>query len=395
VVDFNQIPITAPSGAPKGIREKVSFYAQQNGIPDNIAQALAKQESGFNSKAVSKAGARGVLQLMPDTAKALGVIDSFDPDQNIEAGTRYLKGLKEQFGTWDLALAAYNSGPGRVAKLGRIPNIKETQNYVRSIANMANRRARIRFEDIPIQQPVQQEGPQVPVIQSAGTPIEVTADTVTESPVGQTEFSPERTIKGIRIVDPTNTLKKSQLDAIDKIIQGKASITTKKGEREALGVSGEKAKLGTIAADGLFSVERLADRLIKKDESLFLPGVLNRSLDSVRDDITDMVGRLRSGGAINEGEEKRFLRLLPSFLDSEATRINKLKRMKSKFKVLGVKASGKEQFNKDVKLIKSAFEEDPTSTPIEKAPLTDKANKLREEISVLESQLERFNTSGN
>ena len=95
---------------------------------------MAHQESGFNPRAVSPKGAAGVMQLMPGTARDLGVTDVYDPEQNIDAGVRYYKQQRDRFGNDDLALAAYNAGPGAVEHAGnRIPNIAETRNYVRSI----------------------------------------------------------------------------------------------------------------------------------------------------------------------------------------------------------------------------------------------------------------------
>ena len=113
-------------------------YAQAFGIPMNIAKALIKQESGGNYKAVSKVGAGGVMQLMPATAKGLGVKDRFDPAQNIWGGMKYLKQQFDQFGSWELALAAYNAGPAAVRKFKGIPPYKETQNYVKNIMKMAD-----------------------------------------------------------------------------------------------------------------------------------------------------------------------------------------------------------------------------------------------------------------
>lgn len=111
-------------------KEAASIY----GVSENLLKAVAKAESNFNSKAVSKAGAIGVMQLMPATARALGVTDPYDARQNIMGGAKYLKENLERFGgNVNLALAAYNAGPNSVQKYGGIPPYKETQNYVKTV----------------------------------------------------------------------------------------------------------------------------------------------------------------------------------------------------------------------------------------------------------------------
>jgi soluble lytic murein transglycosylase-like protein len=106
--------------------------ARKYGIPVDLFKKLVQQESNWNPRARSHAGAIGLAQLMPFTAKQLGV-NPHDPKQNLEGGARYLKQQHRKFGTWRLALAAYNAGPGAVQKYGGVPPYRETRNYVRKI----------------------------------------------------------------------------------------------------------------------------------------------------------------------------------------------------------------------------------------------------------------------
>ncbi|MBP1804240.1 lytic transglycosylase domain-containing protein [Rubellimicrobium aerolatum] len=106
--------------------------ARRHAVPEDLFLRLVQQESGWHAGAVSPKGAIGLAQLMPDTAKLLGV-DPADPEQNLEGGARYLRRQFERFGTWDLALAAYNAGPEAVQQYGGVPPYAETQGYVKAI----------------------------------------------------------------------------------------------------------------------------------------------------------------------------------------------------------------------------------------------------------------------
>lgn len=108
--------------------------AETYSVDVELLKAMAKAESGFDANATSKSGAMGIMQLMPETAKGLGVKDAYDPEQNIMGGAKYIASLLEKYdGNVSYALAAYNAGSGNVEKYGGIPPFEETQNYVTKI----------------------------------------------------------------------------------------------------------------------------------------------------------------------------------------------------------------------------------------------------------------------
>ncbi len=123
-------------GETKTLDEIFDKAAKEYDVSVDLLKAIGKAESDFNPNAVSRCGAQGVMQLMPATAKSLGVTDSFDAEQNIIGGAKYISGLLKKYdGDTKLALAAYNAGSGNVKKYGGIPPFKETQNYVKKVTN--------------------------------------------------------------------------------------------------------------------------------------------------------------------------------------------------------------------------------------------------------------------
>lgn len=120
----------------EALQQLVHQQAVTTGLDPSLVKAVVQAESAFNPAAVSKAGAQGLMQLMPGTAQGLGVQNSFDPAQNVEGGTRYLKGLISKYQSVPKALAAYNAGPGNVDKYNGIPPFTETQNYVRRVLEL-------------------------------------------------------------------------------------------------------------------------------------------------------------------------------------------------------------------------------------------------------------------
>ena len=122
-------PVAAPQAA-QPFAAMIAAAASRHGLDPKLLHALVLVESGYRPDAVSRAGAVGLTQLMPQTARDLGVDDRRDPAANLAGGAAYLARMLLRFGDLRLALAAYNAGPERVARLGRTPNIPETQAYV-------------------------------------------------------------------------------------------------------------------------------------------------------------------------------------------------------------------------------------------------------------------------
>ena len=119
------------------LRSLILSESSKQAVHPDLIKAIVKTESNGNPNAVSKAGAIGLMQLMPGTAKSLNV-DPYDPQQNLKGGITYLKQMAHKFGDLDQTLAAYNAGPGAVKKYGGVPPFQETQEYIQKIRKLIN-----------------------------------------------------------------------------------------------------------------------------------------------------------------------------------------------------------------------------------------------------------------
>jgi soluble lytic murein transglycosylase-like protein len=128
-------PVCEPL-AEETVGPMIDAAAQSQQLPAKLIRAVAARESGFRPCAVSKKGAKGVMQLLPETAEQLGVDDPFEPEANVEAGAKFLRQLLDKFkGDLTLSLAAYNAGPAAVEEIQAVPDIPETREYVKAVVD--------------------------------------------------------------------------------------------------------------------------------------------------------------------------------------------------------------------------------------------------------------------
>jgi soluble lytic murein transglycosylase-like protein len=148
----------------------IDSIAASHGIHSTLVRAVIEVESAYDRYAISSKDARGLMQLIPETGRRYGVRDFFDPRQNIEGGVRYLRFLLDKFdGNVDLTLAAYNSGENRVERLGRIPYIPETVNYVRKVRAAIARMGGLTSPLVTSTSPANATGSEAPIASTTDT----------------------------------------------------------------------------------------------------------------------------------------------------------------------------------------------------------------------------------
>src|SRR5579864_1176532 len=159
-------PVAAPGSQP--MNEVITAVSGRHHLDPDLINSVIHAESGFNPRAVSPKGAQGLMQLMPQTASRLGVVNSFDPGDNLEGGTRYLRELLERY-NFDLikALAAYNAGPQRVEQYHGVPPYYETQAYVARIIRDFNRKKLAERKSAALRTATYRKRPESPVKQAA------------------------------------------------------------------------------------------------------------------------------------------------------------------------------------------------------------------------------------
>jgi soluble lytic murein transglycosylase-like protein len=152
--------LAKPPASRTQIERLIDASAAESNLDPALIEAIVQNESGFDSRATSAAGARGLMQLMPATAAGLGVADAYDAAQNIRGGTRYFRALLDRFGSVELAIAAYNAGPHAVERFGGVPPYAQTRDYVRSV--LAGYRRRSQHGNLAINARSQPRGTIVP-----------------------------------------------------------------------------------------------------------------------------------------------------------------------------------------------------------------------------------------